>query len=180
MFDKLTGFTDYFRKIPAAFLVAFLCVIGLILFIPEEVAKTLAVDNFRNEYRVFLGPVFLLLVSFAIARIFIYFRRSAEEKKRRENRREFIHNLTAEEKGYLFQYLGRGRNTVHVGIEDGIMGGLEAKGITYRASDVGDLLTGFPFNLQPWAREYLEQNPHLLDGHTGRPLTPGERLNAGW
>jgi len=42
MMDKLTGFADYFRKIPAAFLVAIVSVLGLILFLPEQYAKTLA------------------------------------------------------------------------------------------------------------------------------------------
>ena len=56
------------------------------------------------------------------------------------------------------------------------MSGLEAKGITYRASNMGDMLRGFAFNLQPWAREHLEANPNLLDGYFGGPTTPRERL----
>ncbi|MFM5278360.1 super-infection exclusion protein B [Aeromonas caviae] len=70
MIDKLTAFSDYFIKIPAAFLVAIISVLGLILFLPEEYSKTLAVDGFRNEYRVFLGPAFLLTLSFCAARLF--------------------------------------------------------------------------------------------------------------
>ncbi|MCU7793458.1 hypothetical protein [Aeromonas caviae] len=48
MIDKLTAFSDYFIKIPAAFLVAIISVLGLILFLPEEYSKTLAVDGFRT------------------------------------------------------------------------------------------------------------------------------------
>ena len=54
--EKLTGLVDYFRKIPAVFLVAIVSVLALILFLPEETAKTLAVDGFRDKYRVYLGP----------------------------------------------------------------------------------------------------------------------------
>jgi hypothetical protein len=70
MIEKLTEFTDYFRKIPATFVVAILFVLSLILFLPEEYAKILAVDGFRKEYRLFLGPAFLLILSFCVARIF--------------------------------------------------------------------------------------------------------------
>lgn len=180
MIDKLTNFADYFRKVPAAFLVAIISVLCLILFIPEEVAKILAVDIFREKYRIFLGPAFLLTASFCIARIFVHFKRTADEKKKLKNRQKALHNLTPEEKGYLVQYIENGQNTIYVGIDDGVMGGLLAKGITYRASNVGDLLRGVAHNLQPWAKEYLEKNPELLNGYAGRPMTPRERLHAGW
>lgn len=103
--DKLPGFADYFRKIPAAFLVAIVSVLGLILFLPEEYAKTLAVDGFRDEYRVFLGPAFLLTLSFCAARIFNFFMQGYRQKLALKKRREALHSLTPEEKGYLIPYI---------------------------------------------------------------------------
>jgi len=180
MFDKITNLTDYFRKIPAAFLVAIVSVIGLILFVPEEMAKTLAVDGFREKYRIYLGPVLLLTVSFLVARIYIFINQGVVEKKNLKKRQESLHSLTADEKGYLVHYIDGGQNTIYVGIEDGVMGGLVAKGITYRASNMGDALNGFAFNLHPWARAYLEENRGLLSGYTGHPKTPREKLYSGW
>ncbi len=49
MMDKLTGFADYFRKIPATFLIAIVSVLALILFLPDETAKILAVNDFREK-----------------------------------------------------------------------------------------------------------------------------------
>ena len=74
MMDKLTGFADYFRKIPAPFLVAIVSVLALILFLPGEISKSFAVYDFREKYKVFLGAVFLLTISFCFARDFIFFR----------------------------------------------------------------------------------------------------------
>ena len=178
--DKLTGFTDYFRKIPAAFLVAIVTVLGLILFLPEEYAKVVAVDGFRNEYRVFLGPAFLLTLSFCVARVFVFLMQGVAEKKALKRRRESLHNLTPEEKGYLIPYIEGQQNSIYVGMDDGVMSGLRAKGITYLAANMGDLLNGFAFNLQSWAREYLESNPNLLDGYAGQPLTPRQKLHSRW
>ncbi len=53
-------------------------------------------------------------------------------------------------------------------IEDGVAGGLVAKHILYRSSSIGGRLTGFAHNIQPWAREYLTDNPHLLGAANAR------------
>ena len=178
MMEKLTGFADYFRKIPAAFLVAIVSVLGLILFLPEEYAKTLAVDGFRNEYRVFLGPAFLLTLSFCAARVFNFFMQGYRQKQALKRRQETLHSLTPAEKGYLIPYIEERQNTVNVGMDDGVMAGLRSKGITYLAANMGDLLNGFAFNLQPWAREYLEKTPQLLGGYAGGPMTPRQKLHS--
>lgn len=98
MIDKLTAFSDYFIKIPAAFLVAIISVLGLILFLPEEYSKTLAVDGFRNEYRVFLGPAFLLTLSFCAARLFHFLMQGYRQRQTLKKRQAVLHNLTPEEK----------------------------------------------------------------------------------
>ena len=191
MMDKLTGFADYFRKVPAAFLVAIMCVLALVLFLPEKQAAILSVDEFRNQYRVFLGPALLLTLSFCVARIFMFFMQKHNQRKaleaQEENQRkalkaqqENLRKLTPEEKGYLVQFIHGQQNSIYVGMDDGIMAGLRSKGITYLAASMGDLLKGFAFNLQPWARDYLEQNPHLLEGHTGQPMTPRQKLHSRW
>ncbi|MDB9952014.1 superinfection exclusion B family protein [Porticoccaceae bacterium] len=178
MLEKLTGFAEYFRKIPAAFLVAIVSVLGLILFLPEEYAKTLAVDGFRIEYRVFLGPALLLTVSFCAARVFNFFIQVYRQKQALKRLQEALHSLTPEEKGYLIPYIEGKQNTVNVGMDDGVMAGLRSKGIIYLAANMGDLLNGFAFNLQPWARDYLEKNPHLLDGYAGGPMTPRQKMHS--
>jgi len=180
MLDKITGFADYFRKIPAVFLVAIISVLGMILFLSEETAKILAVEGFREKYRVFLGPALLLTVSFLVARSFTFLRQEYIKKENLKTRKEALHQLTPEEKGYLVPYIEGRKNSIYVGIDNGIMSGLEAKRITYRASSMGNLLDGFAFNLQPWAREYLEENPHLLDGYAGNPVTPRHKLFSTW
>ena len=180
MMEKLTNLADYFRKIPAAFLVAIVTVLGLMLFLPEEYAQIVAVDGFRNEYRVYLGPAFLLTLSFCAARVFIFIMQGQAQRKALKRKQKDLQKLTPEEKGYLVPYIERQQKSVYVGMEDGVMSGLRAKGITYLAANTGDVLNGFAFNLQPWAREYLESNSHLLDGYVGQPMTPQQKLHLRW
>lgn len=159
--DKLTSLADYFRKVPIAFLVAIISVLGLILFLPVEIAKTLAVKKFRDEYRVFLGPALLLAVSYAIARLYMFFMKGLTERKNLKLQQKILHKLTPEEKSFLIPYIENQENSIK-SLGSGIAGGLEAKNIIFRSSNMGNLMTGFPYNLQSWAREYLEENPHLL------------------
>lgn len=178
--DKITAIAEYFRKVPAAFLVAVLTTLGLVLFLPEHYAKVLAVDTFRGQYRVFLGPVFLLVLAFGVARLCTYIGRAYADRRLLKKRRELLHRLTPEEKGYLVPYIQEQQNSVYVGMDDGVMAGLGKKGVIYLAANMGDLLNGFAFNLQPWAREYLQSHPQLLDGYAGRPVTPRRKLHSGW
>jgi len=176
MIEKIRMVTDYLKEIPIVFLITIICVLGLILFIPLETAKVLAVDKFRDNYRIFIGPIFLLTMSFLIGRILIFITRWYSKKRSLKLKQKSLHRLTPEEKGYLIPYIRDKKNTIYVDIRDGIMNGLNAKGITYVASNVGDLFNGIAFNLQPWAREYIEKNPHLLDGYKGQPMTLRQKL----
>ena len=178
--EKLTAIIEYFRKIPAAFLVALLATLGLILFVPSKYASALAIDQFRDSYRIFLGPAFLLVFAFITARIYTSIEQHFANKKALKNFQQSLHNLTSEEKGYLAHFIGEEKNSIYVGMDDGVMAGLRKKGITYLAAQQGSLLEGFAFNLQPWARDYLLENPQLLDGSVGRPLTPREKLHSRW
>ena len=105
MIEKLTGFTDYFRKIPVAFLIAFTSVLGLILFLPNDIAIKLAVQSFREEYAIYLGPTFLLSCAFLVARIYMFIRDIFIAKKKTKNRILYLYSLTPEEKGYLIPFI---------------------------------------------------------------------------
>ena len=75
-----------------------------------------------------------------------------------------LSQLTPEERGYLAPYILEQRNTQVFPMEDGISGGLMSKGILYLGSRLVTL-DGMAHNLQPWARQHLSANRHLLDGY---------------
>jgi len=115
------------------------------------------------------------MTAFAIARFYRFICAQFKKRKQVLEQYESLFHLTAQEKGYLACYILDGQNTVYVGLDDGVMQGLASKRITCRVSGVGNILQGFPFNLNDWARTYLEMNPGLLHGAIGEPLTPEER-----
>jgi hypothetical protein len=83
----------------------------------------------------------------------------------RETRRALA-DLTRSEKDFLRPFIIQGENTRYESIYDGVANGLQAKGIIYRASNLtvpGRPGMLAPCNLQPYARQVLNENRHLLD-----------------
>jgi hypothetical protein len=182
MLETLAGvFTPLRQGSPLVFSgVAIAC--ALPLFAPGSVMAFLGLAEAREVYRPYLGGALLVSGSFLAAQgVALAQRRvsgllSARNKRRGEEQLEAgqttLQTLTADEKAYLAPYILRGDTTVYYQIEDVVVGGLEARSILYRASNVGRALTGFAYNLQPWARDYLTANPHLLEGARSRPSGP--------
>jgi hypothetical protein len=57
-----------------------------------------------------------------------------------------------------------GENILYIPMENGVIGGLQAKEVVFQSSNVFDITEGIPYNLQTWARQYLNENPALLNG----------------
>ena len=158
-------FIDSFIKIaryPVAVSTVFL---GIVLIVPEGAANRLGIADFRKEYALFLGPAFLLVISIILVRViatisngwFASFRRTANEKKA-------IKSLSSHEKSLLMQMIRSETKTTTASIQEGVVGGLVAQGLMYRASNVGwsGLDMKFDFNLQPWVWDRLQKNPELV------------------
>jgi len=175
--EALPKFVGWLQKIPISLLFALTCCTVVILFAPQSLTTKLYLDAFRDRFGPELGASFLLLIFIWVARGIEGLRQLRIRYRGEEILRGYLRDLTPEERGYLVPFIHDERNTVHAGVQDGIMKGLEAKRIVVRISAFGDLYgEGFPFNLQPWARKYLNENPHLLDGAIGRPVTPKESM----
>jgi len=74
---------------------------------------------------------------------------------------ERLHNLTAEEREILRGYIGNGTKTQLLDIQSGVVNELEEVFIIYRSSNIGHL-SGWSYNIQPWAWDYLNKHLELL------------------
>lgn len=156
---------------------------GFTLFMDDDLATRLGLLTFRTEYRSHLGFTFILSSSLVLAQglsevgkviasVVRYVRERQKSKKALHGKQKQLHALTPDEKAYLLPFISDKKNTEYFLVEDGIANGLVAKGILYRAATVGSTLYGFAHNLQPWAREYLEANLHLLADASTNPDGP--------
>jgi hypothetical protein len=148
---------------------------GVLLFGGSGFVEALDLIQFREENRALLGWGFLLSSSILLSQVLFKTAKFLQEKiqecraaRKKEALRAAqisqLSKLTPDEKAYLLPYVRDQKASQTFPLEDGIRGSLEAKGIIFQASQMGNLIDGWAYNLQPWAREHLESNMHLLDG----------------
>lgn len=183
MLETISGVFSSLRQSTPALLAGIALSCAVLLFAPEALVSTLGLLELRESYRPYLGVGLILsgsvLVAHGVAKlgaaaknVISRWQKQRQQGKRIEAGKRAMASLTADEKAYLVPYILDGETTCYHQLEDGVIASLEAKGIVYRASSVGRALTGFAYNLQPWAREYLSANPQLLDGARRRPAGP--------
>jgi len=141
-------------------------------------AHQIGVDEFRQSFQSYLSGVFALSISL-LAATWLSSTSSAisnrlNDRRLRRLTLESLRMLTADEKQFLHPFITNGQNTVHAPITDGVAGGLVAKCLIYRSSNIFQPVAA-PFNLRPIARKLLTENPMLLG--PARLITLQQRPN---
>jgi hypothetical protein len=183
MLETLSGLFSSLRQSTPALLAGIALSCAILLFTPEVIISALGLFEFRETYHSFLGGGLVVsgsvLFAHGIARLaasargcIARWQAGRQHARRIEAGKRALLSLTPDEKAYLVPYIVHEETTCYYQLEDGVVGSLEAKGIIYRASNVGRALTGFAYNLQPWARDHLIANPKLLEGARQKPTGP--------
>jgi Super-infection exclusion protein B len=160
----LTKVLDWLKSSPK-YLFPIALVTGLGLFSPSSVLDIFGLTSFVSQYRQYIGIVFLISMALILTEAILFAHRALSGWRQRsevtKHRQELLQNLTLQEKSVLRNYITRKTKTAYFDLEDGVVGGLEAQGVIYRASNIGQL-DRWAYNIQPWAWDYLTKNPHLL------------------
>ncbi|MHC4184123.1 MAG: superinfection exclusion B family protein [Planctomycetota bacterium] len=183
MLEAFSGFLSALKQTSPAVFLGLAIATGLILFSSDSFVATLGLENFRNETKGYLGAVFVVSLSIPLAQVVLYtgtfikerYKKYRDEQKNKiawEKKKGQLHSLTPDEKAYLSPYILNDENTQYFLIEDGVVGSLLAKDIIYQASQIGSIVSGWAFNIQPWARDYLKEHTHLLEGANQNPQGP--------
>ena len=148
------------RLCAAAFLASCFTVLA-----PGTILNLLGVSGLRDRYRPWIGgatvlSAAVLLVEAATALHGRWKRRKAVQAQRRQ-RENYLKSLTPAEKQLLRIYHEECTQSQNLPFNEGIVLGLVRKGILYQASG---LIVRFqaPFNIQPWAWDYIETHPEIL------------------
>ncbi len=146
-----------------------LLLFGIPLFAPETFQNILGITKLINHHRMWIGLGFLFSISMLFTRVgtqlckYTWNRwKQYRELKRWKNG---LHNLTSGEREILSKYIQEGTQTNYFDLCDGIVQGLTVKTILIRSSNVSVGGNIFAYNIHPWTWEYLNKNPHLLDGN---------------
>jgi hypothetical protein len=152
-------------KIRPEFLVALACSSLFLLLSPSWLLQALGLLAVIGTIKTWLGLSLLLSLFLLFAKASSLAIRYVGDQLRLLRSKRFIHQLTGEELGFLGEFIDRDVASIQAPIGDGLAGALMAKGLIFRASSMGNVLTGFAYGIQPWVRDYLCKRPHLWNKH---------------
>jgi len=163
LLPNFSDIVDAYKKLPASLFLTIGIVLSIVLFSPDFFAKSIGIQYFRESYKVFIGPVWLLVIAILISRgiglVQLKFRKIKAERHRKKQ----LENLTPDEKHCLLHFTEGQLPTIYRNMHDSAICALATKKIVYRASAIVMDFDVIPYCIQPWAKEILEKYPDLLD-----------------
>jgi len=146
----------------------FTVITSILLFTSNNILNKLGLLRFQEENKLFISVAFLISISFQIAtvieKIFKYISKNIKKYLYKEKMIKYLSKLTKEEKNFLHLYIDEESQTQYLSIENGIVRGLELKGIIVRVSNIGDgLESTFAYNIQPYIFRYLLKHKEIID-----------------
>jgi len=66
---NFSDIVDAYKKLPTSLFLTVGIVISMILFAPEGFTKALGLQEFRESYKVYIGPVWILMIAILISRL---------------------------------------------------------------------------------------------------------------
>ena len=142
---------------------------GVLLYIINNypfILENLGISEIDN-YKKYIGYGCLVSVSIVfvmlIHNLCEWVKKIILERKTNKTLESNLKNLNSDEKAILESYIVNGKTTAYFYLYDGIITSLIEKKALYAA---GDAYTGDhkrAYNIEPFAKKYLESNPELLE-----------------
>jgi len=170
--DTAKSLIDWIKLSPRYLLpVCIFC--GFVVFAPPRLLSIFGLTGIVSSYRPWFGLAFLLSAALVVSSaVFALYERLKERrlgKTVREYQRHRLHHLTEGEKELLRGFIHNQTRTRNLSMSDGRVGQFEMENIIFRSSSLGQYPDAFAYNIQPWAWEYLNKHPEVL-----QPASPTE------
>ncbi|PJY96155.1 superinfection exclusion B family protein [Pseudomonas donghuensis] len=140
---------------------------SVLLFGSDELINILGLLEARETAKPWLGVIWLISLSITTAETthltFKWIKKRIKWQMNLKRLQKGLNNLTPEEKNFLSGYITNNTRTQSAPYTDGMINGLVAATIIYRSSNLSQYHTTFPYNIQPWAWEYLHKHPEVLN-----------------
>jgi hypothetical protein len=154
-------------KLSPKYWLAIALVATALICLPLEITGKLGVAEFVDKYRMWIGFVCVVSWGFLFTHLMCASKDSVlgwwRKKRLVHHGREALQNLSPPEKRMLAEYLIFETKSRKQDFQSGIVHELKRANILYQACSEGTRMTGFAFNLHPWAWEELQAHPELLE-----------------
>lgn len=163
------GVSEYISwiKLSPKYWLAIALVATSLVVLPDVVTDTLGVTQFVDAFRMWIGFICILsyglLLTHGLYASKDIIRKWWQQRRLLQLGRESLRTLSPPEKIMLADYVISQTKCMKQAYQDGIVQELQRANILYQASNLGNLMEGFAFNLQPWAWEELQSHPEILE-----------------
>lgn len=156
-------------NLPPKLLFALTAICGALLFAPDSFLTALGLAAVVEAIRGWLGIGFLVF-SVVLLSHFVWWAAGVVKPWIKEwlfirFHRKRLHQLDDAEKRVLAEFVGQNRRTLRLSMKDGTATVLAREHILAPAAQVGDVIGGMAYAVQPWAWEYLAAHRELLEPH---------------
>lgn len=152
-------------KVKELFAIVFIAAL-IITFVPDEWAQKMKIDTFRRTYQTYISLCMIGISSYYLLCFLGWIKKFIWKK---------MHNREKMAINYMKKYMSpdemlllietfyneqddRFCSSGKIDYCDGRKAPLESKNIIYLASQMGNILEGFSYNLQPFALQFLNKN----------------------
>lgn len=170
-------------KLQTRYVVTLAAVAGLLLFADPRVLQFFDLTAMAQEHRAVIALVWLcsvVLLAVDGGRVLWSKLHKLRARRQLEQRiTERLLTLTEDEKQILRFYVAHSTRSNTLRVDDGVVQGLVAAGVIYRASGLGNMVEGFAHNISQEAWDELHKNPVLLRGETELARTDKRSYHLG-
>jgi hypothetical protein len=165
MFDFLSKALEWLKS-PKRWSALLLVCIAL-LFLPSVVLQRMGLTDIVQRYRPWISLCGLFSVTVLVVEFADWLRGPVNAFRKQKDCKAVLGSLTPPEMKIIAGYFKAETDTQYFDATDGLVGGLEAKGLIYRTSSISRAYTPtFAYNLQPYVREIIRKNPAILQVFT--------------
>ena len=140
---------------------------SVLLFASDDLIQKLGILEFRDLAKTWIGAAWILSASILLCEIvfapYSWAKQKIQQSINLKKYQQRLHQLTPNEKNFLSGYIFQNTKTQSAEYSNGTVNGLISSKVIFRSSSMAIEYNIFPYNIQPWAWEYLKANPHYLE-----------------
>jgi len=152
-------------KLKPIYLFGITIVCFVVVGLPKAWREFLGYESIITPYRGWISLTGLICGVYGlvvcVAGLKLWFLKKWQNRQFEKNATKILTKLSQQEKIYLAKYLKNNASSLKFRMSNGVINGLEAKSILYRASQIASSGDIFPFNVQPWVLEAFGKDPDL-------------------
>jgi len=157
-------------KLKELFAIIFIAAI-VITVLPNDLAEKMKINTFRNTYQTYISLCMIAIGGYYVLHLLGWTKNCIWDKFYNWKRVGIYYMkkyMSPDEMCLLIETFYNDKNgrfglSGFIDCMDGRKAALESKHIIYLASQTGTILDGFPYNLQPYALDFLNKN--LYEGN---------------